>query len=138
MKDDVSRSYPVMLSIFGSVRARVSMEPVTGSLRYFINVHIYLLVYLVKTCKFFKVNFRMIVELVVGAKYNRTHRIRVSFCGFHCFILAGKESRPPWSSTRRPTGAHQQGSYQPNIRFVIADSRSAKKYCAYLVQCSGL
>ena len=134
----MSGSYPVKHSIFGSVRARVSMEPVTGSLRYFINVHIYLLVYLVKTCKFFKVNFRMIVELVVGAKYNRTHRIRVSFCGFRCFILAGKESRPPWGGTRRPTSAHQQGSYQPNIPFVIVDSRSVKKYCAYLVQCSGL
>ena len=114
------------------------MEPVTESLRYFINVHIHLLAYLVKTCKFFKVNFRIIVELAVGAKYNRTHRIRVSFCGFRCFLLAGKESHPPWGGKRGPTGAHQQGSYQPNIRFVIADSRSAKKYCAYLVQCSGL
>ena len=134
MKNAVSRSYPVMLSIFGSVRARVSMEPVTGSLRYFINFHIHLLVYLVKTCKFFKVNFRIIVELAVGAKYNQIHRISVSFSGFRCFILAGKETRPPWGGTRRPTGAHQQGSYQPNIRFVIADSRSAKN--TVLIWCS--
>ena len=110
MEDAVSRSYPVMHSIFGSVRARVSMEPVTGSLRYFINVHIHLLVYLVKTCKFFKVNFRKIVELAVGGKYNQTHRIRVSFCGFRCFILAEKKSRPPWGGTRRPTGKSSTSS----------------------------
>ena len=93
MKDAVSRSYPVMLLIFGSVRARVSMEPVTASLRYFINVHIHLLVYLVKTCKFFKVNFRMIVELAVGAKYNRTHRI--SFFLRFPLLHFGWKKKPP-------------------------------------------